>query len=86
MSFAEYSSLLEHEVSNAEREAEALEVEIPDRVPPCRISAVGLHHPLREPYVPLSEYTALSLFGQYSLTDYVSHGGTFHTPQAFSGV
>ena len=26
---------------------------------PCRISAVGLRHPLREPYLPLSGYTAL---------------------------
>ena len=29
---AEYSSLLDHEVCNAKREAEALEVEIPDRL------------------------------------------------------
>lgn len=29
---AEYSSLLEHEINNAEQEAEALEVEIPDRL------------------------------------------------------
>lgn len=26
------------------------------------ITVTGLHHPLREPYVPLSEYTALLLF------------------------
>ena len=30
-------------------------------VPPCHIAAIGLRHPLREPYVPLSEYTALLL-------------------------
>ena len=36
--------------------------------PPCHIAVVGLRHPLREPYVPLSEYTALLLLVQTKLT------------------
>lgn len=33
-------------------------------LPPYYLAIAGLHHPLREPYLPLSKYTALSLFGQ----------------------
>src|SRR5699024_6049920 len=36
--------------------------------PPCHITVIGLRHPLREPYVPLSEYTALLLLVQTKLT------------------
>ena len=36
--------------------------------PPCHIAVIGLRHPLREPYVPLSEYTALLLLVQTKLT------------------
>ena len=36
--------------------------------PPCHIAVIGLRHPLREPYVPLSEYTALLLLIQTKLT------------------
>ena len=36
--------------------------------PPCHIAVVGLRHPLREPYVPFSEYTALLLLVQTKLT------------------
>ncbi|MFC4073502.1 hypothetical protein ACFOUX_03230, partial [Lactococcus lactis subsp. hordniae] len=42
-----------------------LAVVITGEVGRCRlvhITVTGLHHPLREPYVPLSEYTALLLF------------------------
>ena len=36
--------------------------------PPGHIAVIGLRHPLREPYVPLSEYTALLLLVQTKLT------------------
>ena len=32
--------------------------------PPCHITMVGLHHPLREPDLHLSMYPALLSFGQ----------------------
>ena len=34
--------------------------------PPYHLAVAGLRHPLREPYVPLSKYTALSLFVQHN--------------------
>lgn len=37
------------------------------------ITVTGLHHPLREPYVPLSEYTALLLFVRKNSLVFMNH-------------
>lgn len=55
-------------------------------LPPYYLAIAGLHHPLREPYLPLSKYTALSLFGQKKLIDCELDGGSAHTLQVSFAV
>ena len=55
-------------------------------MPPYYLAIAGLHHPLREPYLPLSKYTALSLFGQKKLIDCELDGGSVHILQVSFAV
>ena len=54
--------------------------------PPCHITMVGLHHPLREPDLHLSMYPALLSFGQQLLTGCGLQHGIFCTQPAFYAV
>lgn len=54
--------------------------------PPCHITMVGSHHPLREPDLHLSMYPALLSFGQQLLTGCGLQHGIFCTQPAFYAV
>ena len=68
------------------RELAVVKVTWSREAPPCHITMVGSHHPLREPDLHLSMYPALLSFGQQLLTGCGLQHGIFCTQPAFYAV